>query len=236
MNITIDDLKGRINNLSEANPMLGNRGSRLGITYPEIYEMQIIAVAESYVQHQKLSNILPKLEIMLPLISNINELICLKDLVIKTIKKIEAKYDLNIPYQIGSMIEIPRACIIADQIAGHVDYFSFGTNDLTQTTFGFSRDDCGTLISKYIHDKILDYDPFVRIDEEGVGHLINIAIKKGRAIKSDIKLGICGEHAGNPKSIEFFEKIGLDYISCSPFRIPIAIISAAQSAIKNKRN
>ncbi len=235
MNITIEDLKGRINNLSESNPMLGNRGSRLGITYPEIYKMQVIAVAESYVQHSKSSDILPKLEIMLPLISSINELICLKDLIKRTIKEIEVQHNLNIPYHIGSMIEIPRACIIADQIADHVDYFSFGTNDLTQTTFGFSRDDCGTLISKYIQDKILDSDPFVRIDEDGVGYLISLAIEKGRSSKPNIELGICGEHAGNPKSIEFFEKIGLNYISCSPFRIPIAIISAAQSAIRNKR-
>jgi pyruvate,orthophosphate dikinase len=236
MNITIEELQIRINNLSESNPMLGNRGSRLGIIYPEIYKMQIVAIAQSYVEYKNESDILPKLEIMLPLISTINELIQLKTLIEVTIKEIEEKYNLSIPYKLGSMIEIPRACIISDQIAQQVDYLSFGTNDLTQTVFGFSRDDCGSLISKYVNDKILQHDPFVRIDEDGVGYLIDLTIKKSKPLKPDIKFGVCGEHAGDPQSIEFFEKNNIDSISCSPFRIPIAIIAAAQSSIRNKVN
>jgi pyruvate,orthophosphate dikinase len=234
MNLSSCDLKTRINNLSECNPMLGNRGSRLGIIYPAIYEMQIVAIVESYIEYTKQTNIFPQLEIMLPLISSVNELIKIKELISKKIKEIEEKHQFSLTYLIGSMIEIPRACIIADQIAEHVDYFSFGTNDLTQTVFGFSRDDCGALISKYVNEKILTHDPFVRIDEEGVGYLIDMASHKGRLTNKNIKLGICGEHAANPQSIEFFERIGLNYISCSPFRIPIAIVAAAQSSIKNK--
>jgi pyruvate,orthophosphate dikinase len=236
MNLTVSDLQVRINNLAESNPMLGNRGSRLGITYPEIYEMQVKAIAQSYILYKKESNISPKLEIMLPLISNIQELIKLRSLIINSINEVEIENNIAISYTIGSMIEIPRACIIADQIAEHVDYFSFGTNDLTQTVFGFSRDDCGSLISKYINDKILKNDPFVVLDEDAVGYLIEMASKKGKTTKGNIKLGVCGEHAGNPESIEFFEKIRMDYISCSPFRIPIAIIAAAQSAIRNNGN
>ena len=235
MLISTVELKQRIANLAETNPMLGNRGSRVGIISPEIYEMQVQAMSLAYIRAKAEFNIEPKLEIMLPFISCENELLALKALVVKTIKEIEDRHKDKIDYRVGTMIEIPRAAIISSQLAPHVDYFSFGTNDLTQTIFGISRDDCSRLITKYIENKIFDYDPFVRIDHDGVGYLIKLAAQQSKLANKKIKLGICGEHGGDPDSIAFFDQLGLDYISCSPFRVPIAIISASQSSIKKRK-
>ncbi len=231
LNIKSSELEGRITELHEQNPMLGHRGCRLGISFPEIYEMQCTAIFHALVECKKLKikSIIP--EIMIPLVSTEAEIKIMKDLVIRVAKEVENKTKTKLNFLVGTMIELPRAAIKADDISKHAEFFSFGTNDLTQTTFGISRDDSGKFLNDYIDNKIFDIDPFVSIDD-GVGDLIEIATKKGRKINKKIKLGICGEHGGDPKSIDFCARVGLDYVSCSPYRVPIARLAAAQAQLK----
>ena len=231
LNVPIKELEGRISELHEQNPMLGHRGCRLGISFPEIYEMQCRAIFEALVQckKQKVKSIIP--EIMIPLVSTEAEIKIMKDLVIRTAKQVESEKKIKLNFLVGTMIELPRAAIKANDIAKHAEFFSFGTNDLTQTTFGISRDDSGKFLNDYIENKIFDIDPFVSIDD-GVGDLIEIASEKGRMQNKKIKLGICGEHGGDPKSIELCAKIGLNYVSCSPYRVPVARLAAAQAQLK----
>ena len=231
LNIPVNELKVRISELHEQNPMLGHRGCRLAISFPEIYEMQCTAIFEALVEckKQKIQSTMP--EIMIPLVSTEAEIKIMKDLVIRVAKKVQDENEIKIDFLVGTMIELPRAAIKAKDIAKHAEFFSFGTNDLTQTTFGISRDDSGKFLNDYIENKIFDIDPFVSIDD-GVGDLIKIATDKGRKQNKKIKLGICGEHGGDPKSIEFCAKTGLDYVSCSPYRVPVARLAAAQAQIK----
>ncbi len=231
LNIIGTELEGRIAELHEQNPMLGHRGCRLGISFPEIYEMQCTAIFEALVECKKLriKSIIP--EIMIPLVSTEAEIKIMKDLVIRVAKEVENKTKTKLNFLVGTMIELPRAAIKANDISKHADFFSFGTNDLTQTTFGISRDDSGKFLNDYIESKIFNVDPFVSIDD-GVGDLIEIATKKGRKNNKKIKLGICGEHGGDPKSIDFCARVGLDYVSCSPYRVPVARLAAAQAQLK----
>ncbi len=231
LNIKNSELEGRITELHEQNPMLGHRGCRLGISFPEIYEMQCTAIFDALVECKKLKikPIIP--EIMIPLVSTEAEIKIMKDLVIRVAKEVENKTKTKLNFLVGTMIELPRAAIKADDISRHAEFFSFGTNDLTQTTLGISRDDSGKFLNDYIENKIFDVDPFVSIDD-GVGDLIEIATKKGRKNNKKIKLGICGEHGGDPKSIDFCASAGLDYVSCSPYRVPIARLAAAQAQLK----
>ncbi len=226
------EIKDRTDELHEQNPMLGHRGCRLGISFPEIYEMQCEAIFEAVVECKKEKIKSVTAEIMIPLVSTDTELQILRALVNRVAKKIEAKHKLKLDYVVGTMIELPRAALQAQEISKHADFFSFGTNDLTQTTFGISRDDSGKFLNDYINNKIFEIDPFVSLDQNGVGELIKIASEKGRKTNKNIKLGICGEHGGDPKSIEFCSKVGLNYVSCSPFRVPIARLTAAQAEIK----
>jgi pyruvate,orthophosphate dikinase len=230
MNVSPKIIINRIIDLFEINPMLGHRGCRLAISYPEITEMQVKAILTATVKLIKEGE-KPKPEIMIPLVSGPNEFIHQRDIVQKIAKEIEVQEKIKIDYQIGTMIELPRACLTADQIAKEADFFSFGTNDLTQTTFGFSRDDIGSFIQHYFDNKILSEDPFKTIDINGVGKLIKEGVLKGRASKPKLKIGICGEHGGDPKSIKFCGEIGLNYVSCSPYRIPIARLSAAKNCL-----
>jgi len=235
LNISNNDIKSRINELHEHNPMLGHRGCRLGISFPEIYKMQCEAIFEALAdcKKKKLKLVIP--EIMIPLVSTAAEIQILKALVQKTAEEVQKKHKIKIKYYVGTMIELPRAALRANDIAKHADFFSFGTNDLTQTTFGISRDDAGKFLNDYVDNKIFYKDPFVSIDDKGVGELIRIATERGRKQKKTLKLGICGEHGGDPSSIEFCEKIKLNYVSCSPYRVPIARLSAAQAYLKKKR-
>jgi pyruvate,orthophosphate dikinase len=236
LGLSVKEIKSRINELHEHNPMLGHRGCRLGISFPEIYEMQCRAIFEALIEtkNKKYKSIIP--EIMIPLVSTEAEIKIMKDLVAHVANKVQKENKIKIDYLVGTMIELPRAAIKAKDIAKHADFFSFGTNDLTQTTFGISRDDSGKFLNDYIENKIFDVDPFISIDE-GVGELIEIAIIKGRKQNKNIKLGICGEHGGDPKSIKFCSKIGLNYVSCSPYRVPVARLAAAQAQLQlNKKN
>ena len=232
LKINVKEVEGRIDELHEQNPMLGHRGCRLGISFPEIYEMQCEAIFEALVECKKEKIKSITAEIMIPLVSTDTELKILRNLVNRVAEKIEKKYKTKINYMVGTMIELPRAALQAKEISKYADFFSFGTNDLTQTTFGISRDDSGKFLNDYINNKIFEIDPFVSIDQSGVGELIQIASLRGKQINKKIKLGICGEHGGDPKSIEFCSRTGLDYVSCSPFRVPIAILSAAQAILK----
>lgn len=228
--VSLEKVKERVRMLNETNPMLGHRGCRLGITYPEIYEMQARAIFLA--AEEVSSKITPKIEIMIPLAFGVKELKLLKEIVVNVAKEIERKSNIKFDYQVGTMIELPRAAVRAGEIAEEAEFFSFGTNDLTQTTFGLSRDDSGSFIQEYINKKIVNYDPFVRLDQEGVGELIKLAIERGQKTRNNIKLGVCGEHGGDPKSIDFFHQAGLNYVSCSPYRVPIARLSAAQASIR----
>ena len=232
LKINVKEVEDRIDELHEQNPMLGHRGCRLGISFPEIYEMQCEAIFEALVECKKEKIKSITAEIMIPLVSTDTELKILRNLVNRVAEKIEKKYKTKINYMVGTMIELPRAALQAKEISRYADFFSFGTNDLTQTTFGISRDDSGKFLNDYINNKIFEIDPFVSIDQSGVGELIQIASLRGKQINKKIKLGICGEHGGDPKSIEFCSRTGLDYVSCSPFRVPIAILSAAQAILK----
>lgn len=231
--VEIDFVKHRISQLQEQNPMLGHRGCRLGISYPEIYEMQARAIFEAASIVKKEHNQDVLLEIMVPLVATRKEIQIIRELIIAVEKSVEEKYRIKLQYMIGTMIELPRAALIADQIANEAEFFSFGTNDLTQTTFGLSRDDAGNFLGSYQKAGILERDPFAELDQEGVGELIKIATQKGRKTRPNIKLGICGEHGGNPNSIEFCHRIGLDYVSCSPYRVPIARLACARAVILN---
>jgi pyruvate,orthophosphate dikinase len=233
MGVPFEKLKARNSALREFNPMLGHRGCRLGVTYPEIYEMQVQAIMEAACEltKQKLK-VIP--EIMIPLVAHVNELKMMREMVIKVADEVLRKYNIKVHYTVGTMIEVARATITADEIATQADFFSFGTNDLTQTTFGLSRDDGGRFLPYYVEKGILDDDPFITIDQEGVGVLMKIGVEKGRKTKKNLKIGICGEHGGEPKSVEFCHRIGLNYVSCSPYRIPIAKLAAAQAALKEK--
>lgn len=236
MQISVDELKDVIVSLHEFNPMMGHRGCRLAVTYPEIAEMQTRAVIQAALAVQQRHpewNIVP--EIMIPLVGEIKELAFVKNVVKTTADECIAKANAKLNYQIGTMIEIPRAALTADEIASEAEFFSFGTNDLTQMTFGFSRDDAGKFLDAYYSKQIFESDPFARIDQKGVGKLVKMAAELGKSVRSDIKLGICGEHGGDPSSVEFCHNVGLNYVSCSPFRVPIARLAAAQANIKNPR-
>ncbi|AEV69308.1 pyruvate, phosphate dikinase [Acetivibrio clariflavus] len=233
MGITFEELKGIVEELHEFNPMLGHRGCRLAVTYPEIAEMQTRAVIEAAINVNKQGmNVTP--EIMIPLVGDVKELKYVKDVVVKTANEIIEKAGVKLDYKVGTMIEIPRAALTADEIAKEAEFFSFGTNDLTQMTFGFSRDDAGKFLEEYYNKKIYEFDPFAKLDQTGVGKLVEMAAKLGRQTRPDIKLGICGEHGGDPSSVEFCHKVGLDYVSCSPFRVPIARLAAAQAAVRKE--
>lgn len=232
LNLTLDDIDSRLHALHEVNPMLGHRGCRLGITYPQIYAMQLEALVMAALEVENEFGIKTDLEIMMPLIADKAELANLRTLAENVILTTEDKIGGKVNYKIGTMIELPRACIQAAEIAKIADYFSFGTNDLTQTTYGISRDDVASFLPYYIDKKIIASDPFTSIDKEGVGQLIAMAVERGRAAKGDIKIGVCGEHGGDPSSIDFFSKLGMNYVSCSPYRVPIARLAAAQSVLK----
>ena len=233
LGITFKELKEKIETLKEFNPMMGHRGLRLAVTYPEIAKMQTRAVMEAAINVDKTGlKVVP--EIMIPLTCDVKEFKYVKNIVEDTIKEVFKENDYKLDYKIGTMIEIPRAALTADKIAEEAEFFSFGTNDLTQMTYGFSRDDAGKFLNDYYEKQIFESDPFARVDEEGVGQLVKMAVEKGKATRPDIKLGICGEHGGDPSSVDFCHRTGLTYVSCSPFRVPIARLAAAQSAIKNK--
>ena len=233
LGITYETLKNRVDSLKEFNPMMGHRGCRLAITYPEIAKMQTRAVIEAAINVKK-EGIEVHPEIMIPLVGILKELQFVKKVVVDTAKEVMDKAGVTVDYKVGTMIEIPRAALLADDIAKEAEFFSFGTNDLTQMTFGFSRDDASKYLNDYYQKGILDQDPFASIDQNGVGKLIDMAATLGRKTRSDLELGICGEHGGDPKSIEFCHKVGLNYVSCSPFRVPVARLAAAQAAINNK--
>ena len=234
MNLSVEEVKATCDELHEFNPMMGHRGCRLAVTYPEIARMQTRAVMEAAIEvrDEKGYDIVP--EIMIPLVGEKKELQFVKRVVVETAELIKKEKNSDIQYKIGTMIEIPRAALLADEIAEEADFFSFGTNDLTQLTFGFSRDDSGKFLDAYYKSKIYESDPFARLDQNGVGQLVEMATKKGRSVNPELKLGICGEHGGDPSSIEFCHKVGLNYVSCSPFRVPIARLAAAQAAINAK--
>ncbi|MBM7614633.1 pyruvate, phosphate dikinase [Alkaliphilus hydrothermalis] len=234
MEMSYHVLKEVVKDLDEFNPMLGHRGCRLAVTYPEIYQMQARAIIEAAVEIKEKSNIDVKPEIMVPLVGEIKELKYIKQIIVQTIEEVMAEHEVKIDYLIGTMIEIPRAAITADEIAEEAEFFSFGTNDLTQLTYGFSRDDAGAFIKEYLNKNLLEKDPFQQIDRKGVGKLMEIAVDLGRSVKPNIKMGICGEHGGDPNSIEFCHLLKLDYVSCSPYRVPIARLAAAHAAIKNE--
>ncbi len=233
MNLSFEELKNIVNELHEFNPMMGHRGCRLSVTYPEIAEMQTRAIIEAAINvNREGMKIVP--EIMIPLVGELKELEYVKQIICKVADKIIQESGMELPYHVGTMIEIPRAALTADEIAKEAEFFSFGTNDLTQMTFGFSRDDAGKFLKDYYAKNIYEFDPFQKVDTKGVGKLMKMAVDLGKQTRPDIKLGICGEHGGDPATIEFCHKIGLTYVSCSPYRVPIARLAAAQAAIKNK--
>ena len=234
MKIASSELKSIVNDLKEFNPMLGHRGCRLAITYPEIYEMQVRAIFEAVADVVKRLGLRVHPEVMIPLVGFEKELEILDPLVRTTADAVLSAHGVEVPYKVGTMIEVPRAALLADDIARHAEFFSFGTNDLTQMTLGFSRDDAGKFLPEYRQKEIFEKDPFQTIDQKGVGKLMKMAVSLGRAARPDLKLGICGEHGGEPKSVEFCHEIGLEYVSCSPYRVPIAKLAAAQAAIKAK--
>jgi pyruvate, orthophosphate dikinase len=234
LGMTFEALKSRIESLHEFNPMMGHRGCRLAVTYPEIARMQTRAVIEAAINVNKEGmNIVP--EIMIPLVGDIKELKYVKNIVVETADAIIKETGVTLPYHVGTMIEIPRAALTADVIAEEAEFFSFGTNDLTQMTYGFSRDDAGTFLGEYYAKNIFESDPFAKLDQTGVGQLVKMAAEKGRSVRPNIKLGICGEHGGEPSSVEFCHNVGLNYVSCSPFRVPIARLAAAQAKIKENK-
>ena len=228
------ELKKRIDALHEVNPMMGLRGVRLGIVYPEITETQFRALFEATAELMKEGND-PHLEIMVPLTINVKELQHQKAIADRVKKEVETKHGVEINYLYGTMIEIPRATLVADKIAEVAQFFSFGTNDLTQMTFGFSRDDVNKIVSVYTKEGIIPADPFNTLDQEGVGQLVKLGVERGRSERANLKCGVCGEHGGDPESVKFFYKTGMTYVSCSPFRVPVARVAAAQAAIEEER-
>jgi pyruvate,orthophosphate dikinase len=232
--ISVKKLQAKIDSLHELNPMLGHRGCRLGVTYPEIYDMQVQAIAEAACEVAKAGvKVLP--EIMIPLIGVDVELNMLHQSAKRIVEEVMAKKKVKLDYKIGTMIEIPRAALTADRVAQVAEFFSFGTNDLTQMTFGYSRDDAGVFLPEYVEKGILEKDPFQSLDQEGVGQLVEMGVEKGRSARSDLKVGICGEHGGDPSSIEFCYRVGMNYVSCSPYRVPIARLAAAQAVLTNSK-
>ena len=234
-NKSVEEIKAIISSLHEFNPMMGHRGCRLAVTYPEIAAMQTKAVIRAALNVQKAHadwNVVP--EIMIPLVGDVKELKYVKAVVVATADAEIAAAGADLKYEVGTMIEIPRACLTADEIAANADFFCFGTNDLTQMTYGFSRDDAGKFLGAYYDAKIFENDPFAKLDQNGVGKLMEMAVKLGKGVRGEgMHIGICGEHGGDPSSVEFCHKIGLSYVSCSPFRVPIARLAAAQAALKN---
>jgi len=233
LGLKFDELKATVNSLHEMNPMLGHRGCRLSITYPEILEMQVSAIFEATVELTK-EGYKVKPEVMIPLVGDVREVKVLKDQIIKIADGIMKKENLKFDYKVGTMIEVPRACVTADEIATEAEFFSFGTNDLTQMAYGFSRDDFGKFLPDYIEKGILEKDPFATLDRNGVGQLIKMGVEKGRKARENLKIGICGEHGGDPSSVEFCHMVGMDYVSCSPYRVPVARLAAAHAAIKGE--
>ena len=232
---SVEDVKAIIAGLHESNPMMGHRGCRLTVTYPEIAEMQTKAVIRAAINVQKKHpdwKIVP--EIMIPLVGDLKEFKFVKNVVVAIADEEIKKAGIDLKYEVGTMIEIPRAALTADEIAKEAEFFCFGTNDLTQMTFGFSRDDAGKFLDSYYDTKIYENDPFAKLDQNGVGKLMDMAIKLGRSVRPEMHIGICGEHGGDPSSVEFCHKLGMSYVSCSPFRVPIARLAAAQAAIKQK--
>jgi len=231
MGVKPETLREKRDALHELNPMLGHRGCRLGVTYPEIYEIQVRAIMEAACElTKKKVKVIP--EIMIPLVGVKKELAILRKLTIDTADAVQAKYKVKVPYSVGTMIEVPRAAIVAGEIAEQADFFSFGTNDLTQMTLGISRDDAGMFLPAYVERGVLEGDPFVSVDQTGVGFLMEHAIREGRGRRKDLKCGICGEHGGDPASVIFCNEIGLDYVSCSPYRVPVARLAAAHATLK----
>lgn len=232
--VPVDRVRRRATELNEANPMLGHRGCRLAITYPEICEMQARAIFGAAVEAGRTapSKKFPVAEIMVPLVASVGEFKIIKQIIDKTAAAIQKEENVNFEYRVGSMIELPRAALQAAKLAEHAEFFSFGTNDLTQTTYGLSRDDTGSFMADYKAKGIMACDPFVTLDEDGVGELIKLAMTRGHSTRPDMKMGICGEHGGDPTSIDFCQRIGFNYVSCSPYRVPIARLAAAQSALK----
>ena len=235
MNLSVEEVKSTCSELHEFNPMMGHRGCRLAVTYPEIAKMQTKAVIRAAINVQKAhADWTVKPEIMIPLVGDVKELKYVKKAVVETADAEIAAAGVDLKYEVGTMIEIPRACVTADEIAKEAEFFCFGTNDLTQMTFGFSRDDAGKFLDAYYDAKIFENDPFAKLDQTGVGKLMDMAIALGKPVNPNLHVGICGEHGGDPSSVEFCNKLGLDYVSCSPFRVPIARLAAAQAAIAEK--
>jgi len=237
LGVPLEKLQARVAELHEFNPMLGFRGCRLAIRYPEITETQARAIFEAAVSAAKKTGKPVVLEVMIPLVAYRREFDFLRDLIVRTAQAVETQTGTKLAYQIGTMIELPRAALKADEIAGGdggAEFFSFGTNDLTQTCLGLSRDDAAPILANYMQRQVLDGDPFVSVDQAGVGELVRVGTERGRKVRSDLKVGICGEHGGDPASIAFFHAAGLDYVSCSPFRVPVARLAAAQAAIWGK--
>jgi len=234
MNVPFEKLKAKVTSLHEMNPMLGHRGCRLGITYPEITEMQARAIFEAACEVYKEGvKVIP--EVMIPLVGDVNEFVNQKRVVLKVAEEVMTKYGVKLKFLVGTMIEIPRACLTADEIAKEAEFFSFGTNDLTQMCFGFSRDDAQKFLAEYMEKGILKDPPFHTLDQEGVGELIRVGIEKGRKGRPDLEVGICGEHGGDPDSVKFCHRVGMDYVSCSPYRVPIARLAAAQAVLEEKK-
>jgi pyruvate,orthophosphate dikinase len=235
INVPFEKIIKKSQELHEQNPMLGHRGCRLGITYPEITEMQVRAIMTAACELYKKDKIKVVPEIMIPLVGNVKEFIDQKEVTIKVINEVLKENKIKIDYKIGTMIEVPRAALTADEIAKEAEFFSFGTNDLTQMGMGFSRDDAGKFIKIYLNKKILDNDPFQTLDQNGIGKLVTMAVTLGRKIRKDLKCGICGEHGGDPESVKFCHKTNLTYVSCSPYRVPVAKLAAAQAVIEGKK-
>jgi pyruvate,orthophosphate dikinase len=232
MDISPDEVRRAVEDLAESNPMLGHRGCRLGLTFPAIYQMQVEAIVRAtHACHTRGVDARP--EIMVPLVGSEEEMVRLRAMIQEVIERVEAESNESPSIPIGTMIEVPRAALVADRIAATADFFSFGTNDLTQMTYGFSRDDVGRFLPDYLEQGILATDPFAQLDQQGVGQLVEMACKRGRSARADLKLGICGEHGGDPRSVEFFHRVGLDYVSCSPYRVPVARLAAARVALED---
>ncbi|HOL51995.1 MAG TPA: pyruvate, phosphate dikinase, partial [Bacillota bacterium] len=234
MGIAEQKVRDRIGALHELNPMLGFRGCRLGVVFSEIYEMQTRAIFEAACELVREGvNVMP--EVMVPLVGTTGEMEMIREYVVGIADKTIKEYGVDLDYMVGTMIEVPRAALIADEIAKSAEFFSFGTNDMTQMVFGYSRDDAGKFLGEYMDRNVLKHDPFQSLDQEGVGQMVTMGVERGRSTRPDLKIGVCGEHGGDPDSVEFFHKVGLDYVSCSPYRVPIARLAAAQAEIKQPR-
>jgi pyruvate,orthophosphate dikinase len=233
MNVSVEQIREKVASLHEFNPMLGHRGCRLGVTFPEIYEMQVEAIFEAAVAVRK-QRVQALPEVMIPLVGALREFTDLKEMTDRVAARVGKAHKLKLSYLVGTMIEVPRAAVVADQIASQAEFFSFGTNDLTQLTFGYSRDDAGKFLPVYVEKGVLEADPFQTLDQEGTGQLIRLGTERGRQARKNLKVGICGEHGGDPASVGFCHRVGMDYVSCSPYRVPIARLAAAQAAVQEQ--